>query len=94
MSCEGGGGRCRPSDPEVVKLEMGSMGRKVGAGISGAGEVLLYVGVGESLAVGTGRLASQAGFSSGSSISNSQADSACSEMQKGLFSSCRYRLGT
>ena len=63
MSCEGGGGKCRPSDHEVVKLEDGSMRRKVGAGISGAGEVLLYIG--ESLAVGTGRWMSRAGFSSG-----------------------------
>ena len=59
MSCEGGCGRSRPSDPKVVKLEVGSMRRKVGAGISGAGEVLLYVG--ESLAVGTGRWVSGRG---------------------------------
>ena len=63
MSCEGGGGRCRPSDPEVVKLEIGRMRGKLGAGISGAGEVLLYVG--ERLAVGTGRWMSQAGSSNG-----------------------------
>ena len=71
------------------------MRRKVGAGISGAGEVLLYAG--ESLAVGTGRWVSRAGFSCGCYVpvfSKSQADSACSEMQKGLFSSYRYRLGT
>ena len=94
MSCEGRGGNFGPSDPKFVKLEDGTMRRKVRAGMSGAGEVLLYVG--ESLAVGTGRWESLAGLSSGCymTVSRSRRPIAHALRSKKPFPAPRHRLGT
>ena len=52
VSCEGGAGAFWSSIPEFVKLEVGSMRRKVKAYMSGATDVLM---VREIPAVGTAR---------------------------------------
>ena len=70
--CEGGAGLSWPPIPKVVKLEVGSMGRKVKAHISGATGILA---VREFPAVGTARCESKwlARFSHGRHIGRCRA---------------------
>ena len=52
VCCEGGAGVFWPTTPEIVKLEVGSVGRKARAHISGANDIL---SVREFATVGTAR---------------------------------------